>query len=175
VPALDTLTPASAPLAGGLARLRSLLPRVRGLVGEFKALERRSGKPLALLLRGTHGLSGNVRALEPTAHKLVTLARLLDRYKKGGAQLADTFSGAFSTQDSGGPLGQVDVLGTEPLDPQNFGFNSKADGGPGKRVIARDLAIELERVCRTQNPVACVLRFEVPGLPRRPLTAGRGG
>ncbi len=175
VPALDTLTPASAPLAKGLTKLHGLLPKVKGLVGEFKTLERRSDKPLALLLRGTHGLSDNVRALEPTAHKLVTLARLLNRYKKGGAQLADTFSGAFSTQDTGGPLGQVDVLGTEPLDPEDFGFKSKAGGGPGKDLLRRDVAIELERVCRTQNPVACLLRFEVPGLPKHPLTAGRRG
>jgi phospholipid/cholesterol/gamma-HCH transport system substrate-binding protein len=175
VPALDILTPASAPLANGLAKLHGLLPRVKALVGEFKSLERRSGKPLALLLRGTHGLSGNIRALEPTARKLVTLARLLDRYKKGGAQLADTFSGAFSTQDTGGSLGQVDVLGSEPLDPADFGFPSKAKGGPGAGVLRRDVAIELERVCRTENPVACVLRFEVPGLPKRPLTAGRQG
>ncbi len=174
-PALDTLTPASAPLANDLTKLRGLLPRVKGLVTSFKTLEERSGKPLSLLLRGTSGLSAKIRALEPTARKLVTLARLLNRYKKGGAQLADTFSGAFSTQDRGGPLGQVDVLGSEPLNPSDFGFPSKANGGPGRKVLDHDVALELERICRTQNPVACVLRFEVPGLPKRPLTAGGQG
>ncbi len=175
VPALETLTPASAPLADGLAKLHGLLPRVDRLVGTFRSLERRGEKPLALLLRGTSGLSDKIRALQPTARKLVELARLLDRYKKGGAQLADTISGAFSTQDRGGPLGQVDVLGTEPLNPENFGFPASAKQGAGRERLSHDVALELERLCRTENPAACLLRFEVPGLPKRPLTAGGGG
>ena len=174
-PALDTLTPASAPLANDLTKLRGLLPRVKGLVGTFKSLEARRRKAaVASAARDQRPLGEDPR---PRANRTQArrLAGLLNRYKKGGAQLADTFSGAFSTQDRGGPLGQVSVLGSEPLDPADFGFPSKANGGPGRKVLDHDVALELERICRTQNPVACVLRFEIPGLPKRPLTAGGHG
>jgi hypothetical protein len=108
----------------------------------------------------------------------VSLTKLLDKYKKGGAQLADTFSGAFSTQDTGGPLGQVDVLGTEPLNPENFGLGAPKTGAAGaaqRKTLHTDVATALERLCVQQNLLACVQRFNTPGLPKRPVTAGGGG
>lgn len=175
IPALAVLTPTSKPLADGLGKLQVLLPQVSTLVSQLSALEKQGQKPLDLLLEGTHGLSEHFQGLEPTARKLTELAKLLDKYKTGGAELADTFSGAFSTQDTGGPLGQVDVLGFEPLKPENFGFPSKAKGGPGKKVIETDVAIALERLCRQDNAAACVMRFTMPDLPKQPVTVGSGG
>jgi hypothetical protein len=133
---------------------------------------------LNLLLNGTKGLRGRIDALKPVARDLVSLAGLLDRYKKGAAQLADTFSGAFSTQDRGGPLGQVDVLGAEPLNPEDFGLGSPKTGAAGaeqRQTLHTDVAIALERLCRENNLSACVLRFSVPGLPKGLLTPGGGG
>ena len=40
VPALEQLAPAGAPLASSLAKLRAQLPRVKGLIGQFNALEK---------------------------------------------------------------------------------------------------------------------------------------
>jgi phospholipid/cholesterol/gamma-HCH transport system substrate-binding protein len=178
VPALDQLAPAGAPLASSLAKLRGELPQVKGLIGQFKGLEKQGKRPLDLLLNGTRGLTGRVRSLKPIATQLVSLTKLLDKYKKGGAQLADTFSGAFSTQDTGGPLGQVDVLGTEPLNPENFGLGAPKTGAAGaaqRKTLHTDVATALERLCVQQNLLACVQRFNTPGLPKRPVTAGGGG
>lgn len=178
VPALQALTPAGAPLAQSLAKLRGELPQVKGLIGQFRGLEAKGKEPLDLLLKGTKGLRGRIDSLKPVARDLVSLAKLLDRYKKGGAQLADTFSGAFSTQDRGGPLGQVDVLGSEPLNPEDFGLGPPKSGAAGvqqRQALHTDVAIALERLCRQNNLAACVLRFSVPGLPKALLTTGGGG
>lgn len=177
VPALEKLTPAGAPLASSLAKLRGELPQVKRLVGQFRSLEAKGREPLNLLLNGTQGLQGRIDSLKPVARDLVNLAKLLDRYKKGGAQLADTLSGAFSTQDTGGPLGQVDVLGVEPLNPEDFGLGAPKTGAAGvtqRQTLHTDLAIALERLCGDNSVAACVLRFSVPGLPRHLLTASPG-
>ena len=108
----------------------------------------------------------------------MNLARLLDRYKKGAAQLSDTLSGAFSTQDTGGPLGQVDVLGAEPLNPEDFGLGSPKTGAAGvaqRHTLHTDVALALEKLCSGDNLPACVLRFTVPGLPKQPISTGGGG
>ncbi|MGH2952193.1 MAG: hypothetical protein ACRDKX_09130, partial [Solirubrobacterales bacterium] len=89
---------------------------------------------------------------------------------KGGlAQTADTLSGALSTQDNGGPLAQIDVMNIEPLRPENFGLKAGAD----RELLARRFSRALERTCRTENPLACLMRFQTPGLPDEPAT-GRG-
>ena len=96
----------------------------------------------------------------------------MDEYRNGGAQLADTLSGANSVNDNGGTYGQVDVLELEDPKPENFGLPASAarsrDGGPS--LLERKLAIALERTCE-QNPCACILRFAVPGLPDRAADA----
>lgn len=172
-PALARLAPAGAPLAQGLQRLRAILPQVSGLVGQLGALERRGREPLRLMVAGTAGISRRMRALEPVARQLTGLARLLDRYKGGAAQLADTFSGVFSPQDRGGPYGQVDVLGFEPVKPENFGYPPGAASTPaGRRALHARVATALEGLCRRGSLGACIARFNIPGLLPRPLTGG---
>ena len=177
VPALDTLTPTLPALTAGLGELRTTLPVANGLVGDFDALTREGRRPIELLLLSTAGLDRKARAMMPTVRDLAALAELLDRYKEGSAQTADTLSGALSVSDNGGVYGQVDVLKFEPAKPENLGFPAAAGSGRGERPgrMERLLAVALERVCERENPWACVARFSVPGLPERPLTAGRGG
>ena len=77
--------------------------------------------------------------------------------------------------DNGGTYGQVDVLELEDPKPENLGFPASAarsrSGEPSE--LERKLSIALEDTCN-ENEIACILRFLVPGLPRRPLTAGAG-
>jgi len=50
-----------------------------------------------------------------------------------------------------------------------------------ERMFHRELAIALEAECLTENPLACVYRFNLPELPERPvlrdvaLPPGAGG
>jgi ABC-type transporter Mla subunit MlaD len=176
VPALDRIIPVSGDLAGAMRKLRGLLPDARGLVDRFDVLTRKGSEPSELLLRGTRGLRGKVSAEIESAVDLARLTRLLNEYRNGGAQLADTLSGATSVNDNGGTYGQVDVLQFEPLNPENLGLPAAAARSRGDRpsVLDRKLAIALERTCE-QNAYACILRSTIPGLPRDALTVEGDG
>ncbi len=175
VPALDRIIPASADLAESMRSLRGLLPRAEVLVGRFSDLTLRGAEPAELLLRGTRGLEAKVRGLIPTARDLVSLTRIMNEFRDGGAQLADTLSGATSVNDNGGTYGQVDVLEFEQPKPENLGMGPAAARGRGGRpsLLERRLALALERTCE-ENPLACVLRFTIDGLPERVLSS-KGG
>ncbi len=175
VPALDELVPASGGLAEASVKLRAMLPRAEGLVGQFSDLTVTGAEPTQLMLQGTRGLTAKVNGLIPTARDLLALTRTMARYRHGGAQLADTLSGANSVNDNGGTYGQVSVLEIEDPKPENLGMPASAARSSDGRhsLLERKLAIALERTCE-QNPYACVLRFSVPGLPPEPLTAGGG-
>ena len=175
VPALDEIVPAAGGLGEASAQLRALLPRTDSLVGQFDQLTRQGAEPSQLLLQGTRGLTAKVEGLLPTARDLAALARIMDEFRNGGAQLADTLSGATSVNDNGGTYGQVDVLEFEDPKPENLGLPASAARSPNGEysLLERKLAVALERTCKP-NPVACVLRFAVPGLPPEPLTGGGG-
>jgi virulence factor Mce-like protein len=169
LPALDELAGGAAPLADGVERLRALLPRSDALLDRFAELVDVGAEPVGLLDRGTRGLRGRARELVPTATAMRELAGRFDTYKRGFVQTADVLSGSFSAQDRGGPYGQTDLINIEPLHPENFGLPPGSSLFRLERLYAR----ALERRCHS-NPLACVFRFQVPGLPKRPVT-GRGG
>jgi phospholipid/cholesterol/gamma-HCH transport system substrate-binding protein len=175
-PALDRLLPAAGGLADAAAKLRALLTQTGSLVDEFNKLTLDGAEPQALLLEGTEGLTAKIDGLIPTARDLSGLARVLDRYRNGFAQLGDTLSGATSVNDRGGAYGQTDVLEFREPRPENLGLPASSakstDGGPSP--LERKLAIALEKTCDT-NPIACLMRFEIPGLPTQPLTGGGDG
>jgi phospholipid/cholesterol/gamma-HCH transport system substrate-binding protein len=176
VPALDRIIPVSGGLADAMRKLRGLLPQTRSLVDQFDELTRKGAEPSRLFLKGTRGLKGKVRDEIGSAVDLARLTRLMNRYRKGGAQLADTLSGATSVNDRGGAYGQVDVLGLEPAKPENLGLPASAARSRGDRPseLDRKLAVALEEECK-DNAAACILRFEIPGLPHQPLTVDGGG
>ena len=70
------------------------------------------------------------------------------------------------------------MLGSEPLNPEDFGLGPPKTGAAGvaqRKTLHTDVAIALERLCRQKNLAACVLRFNVPGLPKQLVTASAGG
>jgi phospholipid/cholesterol/gamma-HCH transport system substrate-binding protein len=170
IPALDDLTPAAAPLAASVQRLRDLIPQADGLVDRFEELVAKGAEPLRLLEQGTRGIGDRAADLLPDARAGTTLARRLNHYKKGIRQTADNISGAFSAQDTGGGYGQVDFIRVEPLRPENFGLPA----GTNRAQLAHAVALALERTCITENPLACAVRFAIPGLPKQPLLGGDG-
>ena len=177
VPALDRLIPVSDDLARGLVRLQETIPLVSDLFDRFDSLTRRGAEPTELMLKGTAGLKEKVRGLIPTAKDLAALTRTLDKYRKGGAQLADTLSGGTSVNDNNGTYGQTIEIEFEDLKPENFGFGQAAarePAGGGASLMERKLAEALELAC-AENAYACLLRFSMPGLPKGLETeAGEG-
>jgi virulence factor Mce-like protein len=166
LPALDELVPASAPLAESFQKLRAMLPRSEGLLDQFQRLVDVGAEPVGLLEQGTRGLSDRVRALVPQAKAMRALAKRLDTYKRGFPQTADVLSGAFSAQDRGGAYGQVSLINIEPLRAENFGMPADTSRAQLKLMAAR----AYEQACRS-NLFACVLRFQIPGLPDEPVTS----
>jgi hypothetical protein len=77
--------------------------------------------------------------------------------------------------DNGGTYGQVNVLGIEPLKPENFGLPARAarSAGGEPSQLERLLAQALTRACLDGEPTACLLRTRVKGLPS--LGSGGGG
>jgi virulence factor Mce-like protein len=172
VPALERLVPVSDDLAGALVELRGLIPLASDLVDRFDSLTRRGAEPTELMLKGTVGLKNKVGGLIPTAKDLAALTRTLDKYRKGGAQLADTLSGGTSVNDNNGTYGQTIEIEFEDLKPENFGFGEAAarePAGGGPSLLERKLAQALELAC-AENAYACLLRFTMPGLPTGLLT-----
>ncbi len=167
VPALDILIPAAGPLAEGVARMNGLLPRADALVDRFEGLVKDGARPLRLMLKGTKGVGGRVKAMTPVMRDLTALARRLNTHSDGFAQTADTLSAAGSYQDNNGSYAPIDVVSEEPR-PENLGFPANASSARQNRA-ERELAMALEASCVAGNSLACVYRFNVPGLPKKPI------
>lgn len=172
-PALVRLRPFARRLPAALAALRAFTPTGLGLTRDLTTLATRGGRPARDLRGALETLGPAARSLhEPVAQLLPTL-RAIDKNKTGIGQLGDNFSGVFSTNDANGPI--LRGLGFfEPFDPRNFGFPG-GTSGRGLELAKRDAATALTRVCLRVNPVACLVRYLVPGLPgalkAQPLTA----
>jgi len=167
VPALDALLPAAGPLADSLAKMNDLLPQADDMAGRFENLVTDGSRPLRLMLRGTAGIEGRVRAMIPVMRELTELSERLDAHSAGMAQTADTLTAAFSSQDQNGSYGPVQIR-LAHLRPENFGLS--ADASPAQRErLARTFAAALEATCLVRNPLACLYRFSQPGLPDEPV------
>jgi phospholipid/cholesterol/gamma-HCH transport system substrate-binding protein len=146
-------------LPGAEAALRRFVPAGTRLVGAVGRFEQRDSAPLADLASAASGFGPAAQSLRSPVARAVPLLRAFDRHKDGIGKLGDRFSGVFSTNDANGPI--LRGLGFfEPLDPGDLGFD-----GASKKQAAVDSARALTRLCLTQNPVACLARYLVPGLP----------
>lgn len=163
-PTLGRISTASEQLPAATRELRALIPEVNRFLGPTGQLVDEGAAPLRLLVAGTAGLPTRIEELIPTAQDLAYRAQLLDRYKGGVAQLSDTFSGVFSVSDGGGIYGQVDVLGIEPLRPENFGFPaSTRAGSPRSDRMYALWNTALEQRCAQGTLAACTMLLLPPG------------
>ena len=174
-PALEQLAPATRHLPLVAHRLDRLIPPTAHTVDQLDALSTEGRLPLSLLAKGTEGLPAKTQNLIPTIEDFGHRANLLDAYKGGLGQFADGWGGAFSVSDNAGIFGQIDVLGIEPLRPENAGFPPSAGSTAAGRARIKNLfAKALELTCTT-NALACLFRAADPELPDEPVTdAGRG-
>jgi hypothetical protein len=129
------------------------------------------GRPARLLANGLATQAELIRNDQtPALKELIGLVDLLDRNRDGVIQFARNISGVTSLNRRAGTYGQFDILNFE-TSPQAFGLAPSAaktvDGGPSR--FARELGEMLEYTCRAGNAAACVIRFQIPGLPSTPL------
>ena len=172
-PALARLRPFARELPAALRSLRDVVPAGRGLLADLQALARRGGPGARSLRRLLTELGPGAQALQPAAKDLGPVVAAIDAHKDGIGKLGDNFSGVFSTNDANGPI--LRGLGFfEPFNPADFGFPAKASGATLVRAQTETIRA-LTQVCLTENPLACLARYLVPGLPGSvaplPLTA----
>ncbi|MEJ7875158.1 MAG: MlaD family protein [Solirubrobacterales bacterium] len=175
--ALDSLNPAAPELEPAAVGLRELLPAIDGLVTNSAELVKDGRKPVSLFSEGLKGLSERVRNDQiPALRELVDLVDLLFEYRNGLIQFAEGFSGATSTNRRAGPYAQIATVDAEAT-PEGFGLSPRAarskDGGPSQ--LEAKLAEALEQTCRESNPIACLYRFSIPGLPQDPVMPAKSG
>ncbi|HET9720876.1 MAG TPA: MlaD family protein [Solirubrobacteraceae bacterium] len=175
-PALTGLMPFARALPGALAALRTFDPHGLQLVGDLGDLIKRGSTPAADLQRVFAALGPAAQRLRPTISDLHPVLQDINVHKDGIGQLGDNFSGVFSTNDANGPI--LRGLGFfERFNPADVGFSSSA-----ATTAAADSVRALTRVCLHTNPLACIVRYLIPGLPGAvvPLSqareiAGAGG
>ncbi|MDX6582785.1 MAG: phospholipid/cholesterol/gamma-HCH transport system substrate-binding protein [Solirubrobacterales bacterium] len=172
-PALTELEPVAEHLPAALAGLRGLVPAANGLVDDLDGLTRDGAAPLAHLRELLQRLGPASSAIDGSVSDLEPIVRAIDRNKEGIGVLGDRFSGVFSTNDANGPI--LRGLGFfEPFTPEDLGFAAGAQGPALARARADSVAA-LTRVCLHENPVACLARYLVPGLPGFVGSADAGG
>jgi phospholipid/cholesterol/gamma-HCH transport system substrate-binding protein len=160
--ALARLRPLARSLPAAARSLRRTLPAADTLVADVSALARDGSAP-------ARAAAGVARQLRPVSAGLLaplrsadTTVAAIDKNKDGIGLLGERFSGIFSTNDAIGPV--LRGLGSfEPFDPADFGFG----GATGTRLTRVKLGVveALTATCLHSDPLACLLRYLIPGLP----------
>jgi virulence factor Mce-like protein len=161
-PALEQLVPAAGELPAALAAVRRTAPAARSLLADLDALSKDGARPARQLGLALRQLGPTVRAIRPPVRQLEPIVAAIDAHRDGIGTLGERFSGVLSTADANGTI--LRGLGTfEPLDPAHFG----APGARGAELVKlrSDVARALTHTCRTENAIACLVRYLVPGLP----------
>jgi len=162
-PALQELSPLARELPAALTSLRGFVPAGSTLLADLRTLIDQGSAPAADLRRALVALGPSARGLTPTVKQLPAILQAVNDHKQGIGQLGDNFSGIFSTNDANGVI--LRGLGTfEPFDPVDLGFPASSSGAALDRAKA-DTVTALTRVCLHVNPFACLVRYEIPGLP----------
>jgi len=160
--ALDRLAPTAAALPGALAAARVAAPELLALVRETRALAAGGGVALADARRVASAAGPTARTLTPALRDGRSVLAAVDRRRDSIGLLGERFSGVLSTNDANGTI--LRGLGFfEPFDPADVG----EPGATGVRLTTLKVqaARALTRTCLHVNPVACLVRYLVPGLP----------
>jgi ABC-type transporter Mla subunit MlaD len=154
-PAARSLPQALDALGAAVAPLRRLISDAGALVGDGSTGLRSARVALARLGPAATLLRGPLRKLTP-------ILGAIDRNRDGIGLLGERFSGVLSTNDADGTV--LRGLGFfEPFNPADVG----EPGATGARLatLETQAVAALTRVCLQDNPVACLARYLVPGLP----------
>jgi len=162
-PALSELPPFARALPAALRSLRGFDPAGERLLADLRTLIARGSLPAADLQRALAALGPAASSLRPTAADLRPILAAIDRHKQGIGEVGDNFNGVFSTNDVNGPI--LRGLGAfEQFNPADVGFPAGAGGATLARAQSESVRA-LTRVCLHINPLACIVRYLIPGLP----------
>jgi phospholipid/cholesterol/gamma-HCH transport system substrate-binding protein len=162
-PALTGLAPFARALPAALGSLRGFVPAGDALVADLRNLIDKGSTPAGDLHSALAALGASSPDLLPTAKQLLPVLRAVNNDKQGIGQVGDNFSGIFSTNDANGVI--LRGLGFfEPFNPADFGFPASSSGAQLAHEKTQAVTA-LTRVCLRVNPLACLVRYEVPGLP----------
>ncbi|MHB8657648.1 MAG: MlaD family protein [Solirubrobacteraceae bacterium] len=160
-PALAGLMPFARALPGALISLQRFDPAGVRLLSVLRGLERTGTGPALDLRRTLTALGPSAQRLVPSVADLHPILQDINVHKQGIGQLGDNFSGVFSTNDLNGPI--LRGLGFfETFNPADMGFPGAT--GPRLATAQAESIAALTRVCLHVNPVACLIRYLVPGL-----------
>jgi ABC-type transporter Mla subunit MlaD len=167
-PALTELRPFARRMPGALQRLRDFVPSGSRLVDDFDNLTTNGNGPVKDVAASLRELGPAATGLRSSTEKLLPSLQAIDENKNGIGEVGDHFSGVFSTNDANGPI--LRGLGFfEPINPADLGFSS----GEGQ-AAQLDAVKALTQVCLGSNPLACLVRYLVPGLPGTVVPNGEG-
>jgi phospholipid/cholesterol/gamma-HCH transport system substrate-binding protein len=161
-PALRRFQPVAAALPGMLAAARRATPPLAGLLNSAQAFVSRGSPGLAAADSLLSTLAPTASALVPVIARVQPIVSAVNARRAGIAQLGERFSGVLSTNDANGPI--LRGLGTfEPFNPADFGYPSPS--AAKRAALAGQAATALTLACVHGQPVACLVRYLVPGLP----------
>jgi hypothetical protein len=161
-PTLSALSSTAAALPATLTAIRHLAPAAGTLLGAAAALARDGSPGLRAAASVLSTLAPTATALTPAIARIEPIVSAVNARRSGIAQLGERFSGVLSTNDANGPI--LRGLGTfEPFNPAEFGYPGAT--GAEKAALATKAAKALTLTCLHDNPVACLVRYLVPGLP----------
>ena len=161
-PALERLRPAARALPRALAGTARQVPSLRALVASVGALARDGGPGLRSARTAVRTLGPTAAALTPAARDLTPVIAAVNAQRDGIGLLGERFGGVLSTNDANGTV--LRGLGFfEPFNPEDVG--EPGASGPRRTQLAAQAVAALTRVCVRDNPVACLVRYLVPGLP----------
>jgi ABC-type transporter Mla subunit MlaD len=161
-PALAELEPAARPLPRALDALGAAVAPLRGLISDAGALVGDGSTGLRSARVALARLGPAATLLRGPLRKLTPILGAIDRNRDGIGLLGERFSGVLSTNDADGTV--LRGLGFfEPFNPADVG----EPGATGARLatLETQAVAALTRVCLQDNPVACLARYLVPGLP----------
>lgn len=161
--AADELRPVAGELAPALRQGRELLPTVDDLLADVDSLVERGMDPVESLDIVSRRLEPAIAEATPDLREIKPLLDTLIKFGPGVEQFSDLASGLLSTNNVNGPTARVLNVAVEPPRPENLGFGGAARGSRSK--LERKLALALDLTCAKVNPLACLTRFQTPGLP----------
>jgi hypothetical protein len=162
VPTVAGLTPTATALPSALSAVRALAPSAGELLSTADAFARTGAAPLRTAASALGELGGVASALTPAISRIEPVVAAVNAHRQGIGQLGERFSGVLSTDDANGPI--LRGLGTfEPFNPADFGYPSAT--GAQKTALAAQAVQALTLTCLHGQPVACLVRYLVPGLP----------
>ena len=175
--ALTSLNPAASELEPFANSLVELAPQADEYLGLTENLVADASKPVGQLSAGLRGQAERVRSEQiPALDELIKLIDLIIKYRGGLVQFGDNFSGAFSGRNNYGGYTQAALVNAE-LVPEGLGLSASAaestDGEPSRLAVMLSKALEL--TCEDANPLACLMRFNLPGMPSEPYLNNRQG